>query len=135
MPVLSSSGFGNYIVKLLAMSAVLCMVYFAMVRLLDFHLDSRAFLFLLVFFIVLSAGMHALLLKISGQRPQQFINAFMGVTGGKLFALLIMLMIYLGLNKNADRVGFILSFFILYVSFTTFEVVILLKTLKNKGNN
>jgi hypothetical protein len=130
MPGTVKDSYRSYLLRLVLLSAVLLAVYAAARYGAAFALRPEAFLFMLGFFALLSAGLHYLLLSLADKRPQQFINSFMGITGGKLFLLLITLMIYLGLNKTLDKVPFIIAFFFLYIIFTAFEVSSILKALR-----
>lgn len=87
--------------------------------------------FLYVFFFAATLMVHYMLLKISEKRSPGFINFFMLVTFGKLIFFLTIILVYAFLYRN-DAVQFILTFFILYVCFTAFEVTLTLSHNKHK---
>ncbi len=64
------------------------------------------------------------------QAPQKFVNVYLANTTIKLLLYLVILMVY-SLNFLYDAVNFIISFFIMYMIFTVFEVIHLVKL--NKG--
>lgn len=64
------------------------------------------------------------------QAPQKFVNVYMANTTIKLLMYLVILMVY-SLNFLDDAVNFIIGFFIMYLIFTVFEVIHLVKL--NKG--
>ncbi len=66
------------------------------------------------------------------QTPQKFVNVYMANTTIKLLLYLVILMVY-SLNYLHDAVNFISSFFVMYMIFTVFEVIHLVKL--NKGVN
>jgi len=82
--------------------------------------------FLYVFFYSATTLVHYLLLKISKKKPTAFINYFMLLTFGKLIFYLSVILVYIILYKD-DAKSFVISFLILYLFFTAFEVVQSLK--------
>lgn len=81
--------------------------------------------FLPIFFYLLSVGVHYFLVGASEKRPQQFVAYFMGSLSAKLFLSIGYIMFYALLNK-ASVVSFLISAFVMYLSFTILEVVSLL---------
>jgi hypothetical protein len=87
------------------------------------------FPYVLVFYLGLNILVFYVLLKSSQFRPARFVSNFMMMTGIKLFAYLAFLVIYVFSDKP-HAVTFLLTFLILYVVFTVFEVVAVLHYLK-----
>lgn len=85
--------------------------------------------YLLGFFIVVTALIHIVLMKAADENPKKFIIWFMAITGVKLFTYLIIIMIY-GLLKGSEALGFVILFLVLYLLYSAFEVVTLLRYLK-----
>ncbi len=81
-----------------------------------------------LFFIVTTAFIHLLLMKVAAT-PKKFVYYFMGLTGIKLFAYLVIILIYALLKREA-ALGFTLFFLTMYFLYTGFEVVTLLKQFK-----
>jgi len=78
--------------------------------------------YLYLFFFSVTLIVHYILLKISEKRNTRFINSFMLLTFGKLFFYLLVVVVY-ALNYREDAIPFVVSFFILYLFYTVFEVV------------
>jgi hypothetical protein len=91
--------------------------------------QSNLMLPLLLFFIISTALIHYMLLKVSEKDPKRFVGYFMGITAIKLFGYLIIITIYALLKKEA-ALGFTLWFLVLYLLYSGFEVVMLLKHFK-----
>ena len=85
--------------------------------------------FLYIFFYSATTVVHYLLLKISLKKPTAFTNYFMLLTFGKLLFYLTIVLAYIILYKD-DAKPFVVSFMILYLFFTAFEVV---QSLKQTG--
>lgn len=85
---------------------------------------SLPLLFLL--FIIVSSVVHYFLLRSAAYSGRRFVSYFMAATFLKLFLYLIIIILYAFLIKE-NVVSFILTFFILYLLYTTFEVVMILK--------
>ena len=85
--------------------------------------------FLYIFFYSATTIVHYILLKISEKKPTAFTNYFMLLTFGKLLFYLSIVLAYIILFKD-DAKPFVISFLILYLCYTTFEVVQSLKQTK-----
>ncbi len=77
--------------------------------------------FILFYFVVITAVFHFGLLKSSLGRPQVFVRYYMGATTFKLFIHVIVILVYCLFNRN-DAVRFIITFLVLYILYTVFEV-------------
>jgi len=80
----------------------------------------------------LTAFMHFSLLQISEKSAQKFSSRFMMVSGIKMIIYLIFITIYVFTFTDQAKV-FLISFFILYITFTAFEVVQIMLYLKRKN--
>lgn len=81
-------------------------------------------------FFVLSTGfIHYILTKVANKNPKLFVGYFMGITAMKLFGYLIIITIYALIKKEA-ALGFTLWFLVLYLLYSGFEVVMLMKHFK-----
>ena len=87
---------------------------------------SPVFPYILIFLFLSTLIIYLALKKAIKKRASLFTNAVMLVNFGKLFFYGIIIFVYAYLNR-ADAVSFILTFFIYYFAFTTFEVFALLK--------
>lgn len=85
------------------------------------------------YFLIISLIFHYYLLKSATKDVRKFIPRYMGSTGIKL-------MIYLGtltavaITTKHDPVPFVIGFFILYLLYTSFEVITFLKQSKQIQN-
>jgi hypothetical protein len=81
--------------------------------------DALPVLFLLFFSVTLAV--HWVILKITELKPARFVSYFMLATFAKLVIYFIAVLIYVFTRKD-HLLPFILSFFILYIFYTVFEV-------------
>lgn len=86
---------------------------------------------LILFFLFSTFLIFYMLLKASSGKFNRFTNLFMIVTVVKLLLLLGIITVYLFINKD-DAIRFAVSIFILYLIYSAFEVLWLLKI--NKQN-
>ena len=82
-----------------------------------------------LFFVLSTAFIHYVLVKVADKDPKRFVGYFMGITAIKLFGYLIIITIYALLKKEA-ALGFTLWFLVLYLLYSGFEVVMLMKHFK-----
>jgi L-asparagine transporter-like permease len=118
--------FQKFILILSVTTAVIIALAMLIYSLTPPHYYTRAFPFLLLFFYIVNLLMYRFLLKEMEKRPEKFINAFMAITTIKLFLYMIVMVVYAMIFKE-DAKQFITVFFILYVVFTSIEVVSLLR--------
>lgn len=81
--------------------------------------------FVFLFYFVLTAIVHFFLLRAGKKRAQRFIPAFMAATTIKLLASLVFLLLYV-LTHREEAIRFIIFFFLLYLSYSTFEIISIL---------
>jgi len=87
---------------------------------------TAAFPFLLVFFLLSTLIIYHYMFKAVEKRPARFVNIFMLTTMLKLLAYMAVMVTYALLNREDAR-AFVITFFILYVVFTSVEVIALLR--------
>lgn len=85
--------------------------------------------FLFIFFFTITLVVHYVLMKASEKKMSKFVNYFMVSTFLKLMLYIMILVIYVLFNRN-DAIPFILTFFILYLFFTVFEIISILSITK-----
>jgi len=78
--------------------------------------------FLFLFFIAVTLINSYILIKASQKKFLRYLNVYLLTTVLKLFLFTAIIITYVLFNK-ADLVPFTISFFILYLGYTTFEVV------------
>lgn len=81
---------------------------------------------LLLLFFLVNLGVHYILLRVTKLSPRKFVSYFMLTTFGKLMLYIILVFAYL-LTRPADVMQFVISFLAMYILFTAFEVVSLLR--------
>jgi hypothetical protein len=121
----------DFLKKLFIYTILLAVGGFLSVYLLPEQFISPALPYLFFFFFSVTLIVHLILLKVSQKKTGGFINFFMLLTFGKLLFFLTIIIVYALLNRS-DAVRFIISFFILYVFYTAFEVVLSLSHTKPK---
>ena len=126
------SNYLNYLKHALLFTIILAAAgYIVYYFLPEFY--TPVFPFLLLFFLSVSLIVHYLLIKAIQKRPAKFINQFMLTTFLKLLFYIIVLVIYSLINRD-DAVIFIVTYFLLYLFFTVFEMVSILKFNKQNLN-
>lgn len=85
-----------------------------------------------VFFMSVTFLIHKGFVGAVSLRPQQFVTRFMLITTIKLLSFMALLLVYALLFKD-DAIQFLLSFFVLYLVFSAFEVVAVMNL--NKRNS
>lgn len=93
------------------------------------HFQTDLYLVIWLFFIITTAVIHVVLVRAASQDPRKFVTYFMGMTGIKLFAYLIIILAY-GLASRETAQGFIICFLITYFLFSGFEVITLMRHFK-----
>lgn len=91
--------------------------------------QSDLMLPLWLFFVISTFLIHYILVKVSEKDPKRFVGYYMGITAMKLFGYLIIIVIYALLKREA-ALGFTLLFLVLYLLYSGFEVVMLMKHFK-----
>ncbi len=79
---------------------------------------------------VITLVVHRYLIIASKADNKKFTYKFIGATGLKMFIYLVLIVIYLLLDRE-NAVPFLIYFLILYVLYSFFEVFAVLKYLKN----
>ena len=119
-------------IRLLVFTFVLACIAFALAYFLPAKNITPVLFFLFPFFFSSSALVFNFLVKSTQQKFNRFVNRFMMATFVKLMAYLAILVTYVFTYKS-DAVPFIFAFFILYLTYTVFEVVEMLKYNKTAG--
>ena len=116
----------KFISQILLFTVIIGFVSFLIFRLIIPHLYFTAFPFVLLIVLLITIGFHAFMMKSTEDNPNKFGAIFMLATGAKIFIYLIGLVIYL-FTKPQQAVIFLISFLVLYASYSSFEVVALLR--------
>lgn len=112
----------NFIVK----STLLTIIVFALGAVAYSTFLKQFFLMavpvLLIFFFVVTNLVHAYLLRIAGKSSARFTSQYMATSFLKMFFYLAVAIIYAIINKEEAKI-FLINFLLLYVVYTTFEVI------------
>jgi hypothetical protein len=122
----------QFLIRLTILSLVLGGVVLALTLLFSEVFISVALPWLIGLFYAVTAGVHYILLRTTTLNPGKFVGYFMLATFAKLLIYIIVLVLYVILNKE-NMLAFILSFFILYTIYTIFEVITFLFQTKEQG--
>jgi len=118
--------FLTFLRNLLIFSLVFVLIYLLFSYILPSQFFSLSLPYLFPFFIAVSLLSYHLLLKALHRRFSKFVNSFLAITGIKLFFFMLVLVIHILLFRS-DAIAFSLNFFILYLGYTIFETVSLVK--------
>lgn len=118
-----------FLKQLLILASIIGICIIAIIFVIPPQYVSPTLPFLLVFHTAATLISFLYIQKKTQNSPNKFINVYMVNTTVKLLLYLVILMVY-SLNNISDAVNFIISFFIMYLIFTVFEVVNLLKVNK-----
>jgi hypothetical protein len=121
--------FNKFIYSLAIFSAILAVIALILHFVVPADIIHATLPLLFLLFITVTVLVHYLLLRSTNYSGSKFVSFFMAATFLKLFLYLIIIILYAFLIKK-DVVSFILSFFILYMLYTSFEVVMILKQTK-----
>jgi hypothetical protein len=118
--------FLKYLRQLLYFSAIIGAAALLLSFILPVASITPTLPFLILFFIAASLLSFYYLLKSATQRFIRFVNAFLLTIIGKLF-LYASVMIGYAIVYRGDAVPFLISFFILYLLYTVFETVFIVR--------
>jgi hypothetical protein len=111
--------FTRFIIILLGLTIVLYGIsFFVFTRLIILPMPSE--IMLGVLFLV-TAVFHFLVTKAAEKSPQVFTRTYMGLSSARLILYSIFLLVYCFGHRDIAKV-FVLTFFILYIIYTAFEV-------------
>lgn len=111
----------NFLKKLMVYTLILGAVGYGITFLLPPEYITPTLPFQYLFFFSATGIIHYILLKVSQKRTSGFINYFMLLTFGKLIFFLSIILAY-ALVFRDDAIQFIVTFFLLYVFYTAFEI-------------
>lgn len=122
----------SYLVKLLAIGLFLLVVILILknTSLSGYYLPVFAWLPLI--FTAITGLEHWIIYSTIKKNPKRFSLAFMGASSAKLLLILLVTVVYLLVDKS-QVVPFVVVLFVHYIFFTVFEVLALLKLVKEKS--
>ena len=124
------AGLKRFTLLLFAFTAIITLIGFLVMKYFFSEYFFNGLLFMPLLLFVITLGVHRYIIIASQADNKKFTYKFMGATGLKMFVYLILIVIYLLLDRE-HAVPFLISFLILYVLYSFFEVLAVLKYLKN----
>ncbi len=112
----------KFLKKLLILASIVGIIIIAVLYALPPEKITPALPYLLIFHVAATLISFMYIQKKTTAAPGKFINVYMASTTVKLLLYIAILMVY-ALNNLHDAVNFIVSFFILYLIFTVYEVI------------
>lgn len=116
------SFYNQFLKNLLIFSAILGFIIWGFSYIIPHKYLSPTIPFQFILFIALTIIACYILIKASRERFSKFLNAYLLITTVKLLFFLVVIILYLFQNRS-DAAPFTISFFVLYLCFSTFEVV------------
>ena len=121
----------NFLKRIIIFSVAFALICFIVGYFLPAGFITPALPYLFIFFFSVTLAVHYILLKASEKRFSKFTTYFMLATFLKLMLYIAVLLIYVLLNRS-DAIPFIITFFILYIFYTVFEVISILSYSKSR---
>lgn len=115
-----------FVIRVLIVTVAISVLYALAILYLPAEYISPAIPWIIIFFLIITLSIFYYQLMASIKRVSKFVNVFLIAIGLKLIAFLVIIALYAFINK-ADAINFIISFFIIYLIFTVFEILQLLK--------
>ena len=120
----------NFLKRIIIFSVAFALICFTVGYFLPAEYITPALPYLFLFFLSITLVVHYVLFKASEKRFSKFTTYFMLATFLKLMLYIAVLLIYVLLNRS-DAIPFIITFFILYIFYTVFEVISILSYSKS----
>lgn len=124
------SAYLQFLKRLLLFSIILAIISFILYYLLPQKLFTPTLPYLFPFFISVGLLVHYFLLRAMEKKPARFITFFMAAVFLKMVFYLIVMVLY-AFSFKEDAVRFMITYFILYVCYTVFEVIELMSFMKS----
>lgn len=120
----------GYFFKLLVFSAIVFLLSIVFAVLVDKSLISKAFFFFVPYFLVIAMLTRYLLFIASKRNGKRFSMMYTAISMARLLWS-IFIMIGYSLLFREDAYPFMISFFVFYILYTSYEVFLLFHSVKN----
>jgi hypothetical protein len=87
---------------------------------------------LIAWYFLLTTTVHLLLMRTGGSNEKSFIRAFMTTVSVRFMLHMVIIFIW-AFTHRETAVAFIISYFVLYLCFTLFEILMLMKSIRNRA--
>ena len=126
-----SKSLTKFLLRLILLALVVVVIgYVLFTGILEaYYLPVFPFLFLIL--LLITAMVHVVLLRAIEKMPGKFIRQFMTASGIKVIVYLLIIIVYL-LIRRENATSFLLTFLAFYLIFTTFEVLSILDSVREK---
>ena len=121
-----SAQFIRFTRALILFSIVIALLSLGAMYLLPANYITPMLPYILIFFLLISLAVYYFIEKAVAERFSLFTNYFMIATTLKILIYLAIIIIYAFTNQY-DAITFILTFFLFYVGYTSFEVIWMLR--------
>jgi predicted neutral ceramidase superfamily lipid hydrolase len=122
----------NFSVSLVALTIIIAVIGYGLFSYLGLQICKNYFIDLLLLFTLTTFAFHSIFLYIFTKNPSKFFPTFMISTVVKIFVYMIFLVIYIFTIKDSIKC-FLVSFLLLYLLYTFFEVIILTRYTRNNN--
>jgi hypothetical protein len=126
--------FSRFTIGLFIYSLAIWLIGYSVFRLFIPDLTLVVFPFQVIYFYILTLVFHGYIVRASKRTLSKFTPRYLGATGIKMLVYMISVGIYIIIDSS-EVIVFLVSFFILYLFFTVFEVRAVLKFLKKNQTN
>lgn len=116
----------RFVANIILISVILLIIGWVIFSMVIPQYYLTVFPFILLFFVVSSVAVHAYQLKLSKKGTAKFTRSNMIITFLKLFLYSAVAIIYIAVDTKNAKV-FVICFILLYVIFSVFEVLSLMK--------
>ena len=116
------SAYLQFLTRIFLFTVIIGIVAYGIQALLPDHLVTPALPFLIPFFLSVSLIVHYVLLKGNEKKNSTFVNYFMLTAFLKIVFYMLVLVVYILLNR-LDAGPFIVTYFIFYICYTSFEII------------
>jgi len=121
--------FNIFIKKLVIFTLIIGIISFTVGSFVQKQFMTPSLPYLLIFFFAVTAFTFYLALKAFTQKTSRFANFFMISVFAKMLLYVSIIIIYAFINIS-DIISFIITFFIFYILFTSFETLAIIKAQK-----
>jgi len=118
--------FKKFLFNLLIFSLILVLLTVLLSFIMPEGILSGWIPYLFILFIVVTAGVYFMTMKMAERSARSFVTGFMAATFIKLFLYFAIIIIY-ALFVKVEVISFVLTFFIMYLMYTIFEVIMVVR--------
>jgi hypothetical protein len=123
----------RYIVNILILSLIFQIAGTLIFKSVPFSCSIVLFTYTILFFLAVTLFSHFLLISITNKNPKMFFSLYLLSTFIRVVIYSIFLVIFVFTLKNGIKC-FLVSFILLYLGYTFFEIINISKYFKNKAN-